>query len=273
MPTTLERWCGALAVGAMTLAAPRASLAQRAAPERVEFDAGATSAMLHGAVGGATPEREYRLRVRAGQRMRVRLHGRAGTSAEVFAPGAATPWTMGGVEAGGRWEARLLASGDHRIRVSHYGPAAARFTLSVAVEDAPAADAESPVGTFSREGGSSVVLRRASGGRLRFEVTAFWNAPRPYFREGVVHLGTASGTLRPRGNVAVWQQGDCRLVFRLDPERVYVQQVGTDVECDFGAHVSADGAYVRADAPRHRSARHARALRSHRAHRTRRPRG
>lgn len=250
-PATRRSTFGALLVGVALGAAPVRSAAQtEPSPVRVAFAAGASSATLRGVVGGDEPLARFVLRARAGQRMRVSLRGASGVRVEVLAPDGrrGSPWSMGAAEPGDGWEARLLESGDHILTVTG-GGTSAPFTLTVAVEDGDRDAAEPPpAGEYVGDDGGRVELTPAAGGAIRFALHAIWRGPRPFYREGVVHIGEAEGTLRPRGHVARWRHEDspdCTLVFRLDDGRVYVQQLGTAADCGFGTNVRAEGVYVR----------------------------
>jgi hypothetical protein len=260
-------------VALLALTCPGVAQAQRAdeTAERVTFAPGAASATLQGALDGTTQHHEYLLRVRAGQRMRVRLRGDAAQWVEVFAPGspgtASGSWLLGDACAGEDWEGRLLDSGDHRIRVSRGADLASRYAVSVTVaNDLSALPAIEPTpGTYVRADGSRVELRRTAAG-LGFRLEA--RARRPALRRATsVATGDTQGVLRREGDVVAWRSGACALEVRSGAGRVYVRQVGTARACGFSANVSADGAYVRTNTARRDGASHVR------DDRARRPRG
>ncbi len=236
----------ALLVSGDVLGTVHVALAQEVPnlPERVAFVSGMTSVTLNGVCGGTYPPRDYALHARGGSRMRVRLSGSDDQAVEVFAPDArlrtAHPWSMGTASPGQTWNAELLNSGEYLLRISGCSQQPERYMLEITVENIVGSPFPTlpRSGRYERDDGASLELDSGRGGTLRFHLEARWNIPG--YAE---HIGDASGTLRLRGHTATWRRGSCSLVFRMTSQRVYVQQFGSYLECEFGTNVSADGVY------------------------------
>lgn len=139
----------ALAVAAALLAPPPdMASAQEIRQERVSFAAGASSATLKGTVRGYQSV-DYLLGAAAGQTMTVTLKtSNASNYFNVLPPGSDEALFIGSTS-GNTFTGTLPAKGDYTVRVYLMRNAArrdetAKYTLSVAIGEAPAAN---PLGT------------------------------------------------------------------------------------------------------------------------------
>lgn len=209
-------------------------------PQRIQFEKGRSSAVLKGVAPGRLTEsypgpREYVLKASAGQVMTVKFSG-ADASYMVSCPGE------GGTDAGAAgWSMTLPEAGDYTIRVDGIGEEDASFSLEVGVTGKPkAVEVRGVTGTYLREDDSSLQVVELPGGKVKFELLAFWKGLR--WEEYGPNLGNAYGEVPLVKRVAVYKDGECRLTMRFSSGKVDIEQKG---DCSFGHNVVADGSYRR----------------------------
>ena len=86
-----------------------------AAPRRIRFEHGHTSARVKGRLRNIHDEANFVLRARAGQHMKVTIKGQGATRGQVTSPGGQA---IGGGPGGVVFDDDLPATGDYRIRVT-----------------------------------------------------------------------------------------------------------------------------------------------------------
>lgn len=247
----------AVAVALGLLSVPIRAGAQDADPRPradsvdVRFPRGATSVTLRTQVSDGV-DRDYVLRARRGQTLTVRLDDpRALAGVEVIAPDfeGAEEWTSLSREGwrDGVWSAQLPASGAYRVRLMGVAPRAAPVRVVVGITDPPprrgtVSFAEGLTGRYELEGGGGTLdITRLADGRLWFGLDVRWS------NGYAVHVGMAQGVVVLDGDVGTYTRDECRLTFRATPGGISVAHLESDADCAFGANVTVDGTYARAE--------------------------
>lgn len=75
--------------------------------------------------------------------------------------------------------------------------------------------------------------------QIKFSLVALLNTGSQETRNGV-----AEGTVRLKGNTAIYRSGECRISMKFLNNRVVVKEANVD-DCGFGAFVTAQGTYLR----------------------------
>ncbi len=101
-------------------------------------------------------------------------------------------------------------------------------------------------GTFRDVSGSEFKVSALGKGKLRIVFSGVYNYKMAN-GEPMANVGEADGKAEIAGDTAVFKPEDteqCAITLKFLPGgRLKVKQQGTDVECGFGANVSADGNY------------------------------
>jgi len=211
-------------------------------PQRIRFEKGRSSAALKGTAHGYGESYEgpleYVLKASAGQVMTVKFKGE-GASYTVSCPGE------GGTDAGAaEWSMTLPEAGDYTIRVNGIEEKDVPFSLEVGVTGKPkAVEVRGVTGTYLREDDSSLQVEELPGGKVKFQLLAFWKGLR--WEEYGPNIGEASGEVPLVKGVAVYKDEEyqCKLTMRFSSGKVEIEQAG---ECvTFGHNVRADGTYRR----------------------------
>jgi hypothetical protein len=85
----------------------------------------------------------------------------------------------------------------------------------------------------------SLDVQRLPDNQVKFSLTALLNTSGGETRNGV-----AEGTVRLKGNTAIYRNGECRIIMKFLNNRVEVKETSVD-DCGFGAFVTAQGTYTR----------------------------
>jgi len=224
----------------------------QAAPKRIQFARGASSAVVSGTIEKDSDGmllQDYELTAAAGQTLRLRLDSAEPTAAvRVFCPGDGQSDAI--ADRGG--ELLLPAPGDYRIRITTRDfaaiPQTLAYTLTAAVEGKPkpAAGAGTDLtGTYFRDdlNHSQIEVKQVAPSRIEFHVLAFHGREAPNIGEirGAAPLDGRRATFTGAGNTGD-SRSECKLSFAFDRDAVEVTEEG---DCDFGAGVDASGAYRR----------------------------
>ena len=85
-------------------------------------------------------------------------------------------------------------------------------------------------------------VQQLPGGKIKLNLLALWVSPNSPEN---IHNGEIQAVVPLKNGVAVYESGNCRITMKFTPGKVVIGESGDNIDCGFGANVTAAGSYRR----------------------------